>query len=190
MTQARRGGGRSKSNGGRILLPGQKTLQRYSKASLRQRKRNCQPATSFRVQGCCFFWLRPKRGGRNSRYLQKQAKREVRQTAQARTPKHPRPERQKGAGERPKSVRQNVFSRVNQSLESSPFFVSLQTSGFAYPNFFCKQVSHRLPSGERNLSRGWSLRYSQTLPESFLTRSPGFKRLSHQFSTRENLPSQ
>lgn len=43
---------------------------------------------------------------------------------QARTPKHPRPERHKGAGERPKSVRQNVFSRVNQSLESSPFFSS------------------------------------------------------------------
>lgn len=74
-TQARCDGGRGKSNdGGGILLPGQKTHQRYSKASLGQRKGNCQPATSFRVQGCCFFGCAPFEGGHNSRYLQKQAK--------------------------------------------------------------------------------------------------------------------
>lgn len=62
-TQARCDGGRGKSNGGGILLPGQKTHQRYSKASLGQRKGNCQPATSFRVQGCCFFGCAPFEGG-------------------------------------------------------------------------------------------------------------------------------
>lgn len=63
-TQARCDGGRGKSNdGGGILLPGQKTHQRYSKASLGQRKGNCQPATSFRVQGCCFFGCAPNEGG-------------------------------------------------------------------------------------------------------------------------------
>lgn len=113
-------------------------LQRNSKASLTQHKGNCLPATSFRVQGCCFSGCTPnRRGAMVVTYKIRQGER---------TGKLRRHTLQNAPA--PKGTRVSECGQDQSGKMSSPsksvtikssfffFFVSLQTSGVAHPFFF------------------------------------------------------
>lgn len=166
-------------------------LQRNSKASLTQHKGNCLPATSFRVQGCCFSGCTPnRRGAMVVTYKIRQGER---------TGKLRRHTLQNAPA--PKGTRVSECGQDQSGKMSSPsksvtikssfffFFVSLQTSGVAHPFFFLPTSSASLAIGQAEyIKKVWSLQYFQTLPESFLAWSPCFKQWSHQLSLRVNLP--